>query len=144
MDTSHDRAVRNNNPGNIRIGTPWQGLMPREQMTPEQAAETAFCVFLTPVWGFRAMAEIFHTYFDKDDIRTLQEAIHRWAPPDENNTAAYVEAVCDYTGFAATARFPFRGTVATQAALLKAVSIHEVGTWAFTQADLMAGVQAAH
>lgn len=138
------RAVRNNNPGNIRVGTKWQGLMPREQMTPEQATETSFCVFEDAVAGFRAMAEIFHTYYKRDGICTIKQAITRWAPPSENNTKAYVQSVCDYTGWAPDALFPFtEGSVTTQAALLKGVAIHEAGGWYFAQPDLIGGVQAA-
>ena len=49
------RSLRNNNPGNLRVGIAWEGLMPRERMDSEQASETAFCVFITPQWGFRAL-----------------------------------------------------------------------------------------
>lgn len=136
------RAVRNNNPGNIRVGTPWQGLMSRAQMTPDQAAEKDFCVFLTPVWGFRAMSEIFHTYFTKHGIRTIRQAITRWAPPNENNTDAYVKAVCDYTACGPDENFPF-GNEQHVASLLKAVSIHECGGWFFQLSDLYAGVEAS-
>lgn len=136
------RSVRNNNPGNIRIGQPWQGLMPRAQMTPEQAAETAFCIFLTPVWGFRAMAEIFHTYA-REGVHTIRQAVTKWAPPNENNTDAYVQSVVDYTSFGPDDTFPFTGAVTTQAALVKAFSIHEAGGWYFARADLIAGVSAA-
>lgn len=90
------RGIRNNNPGNIEIGAPWQGLMPRERMTAAQAAETRFCVFEDPTWGIRAIARILITYQDKrrardgSPIDTLEEIIERWAPPSENDTDAYV------------------------------------------------------
>ena len=135
------RAVRNNNPGNIRIGEDWQGLMPPAEMTPEQAAEREFCVFKTPAYGFRAMACIFHAYQKKHGIRTLREAISRWAPPSENNTAAYIRAVCDATRYGPDEDFPFTGRPAQQMALLKAVSIHEAGGWFFSQSDLADGVR---
>lgn len=134
------RAVRNNNPGNIRVGSQkWQGLMPRAQMTPDQAVETAFCVFESPDWGFRAMALIFLNYARLDGIKTIRQAISRWAPPGENNTDAYIEAVCDYTAAKPDAPFDFRNR-ANLLALCKAVSIHECGGWFFTQSDLAKGV----
>lgn len=135
------RAVRNNNPGNIRQGIQWHGLMPRDRMTPEQAAEHQFCVFATPADGFRAMATVFHTYAMKDGIKTIRAAIHRWAPPFENNTEAYVQDVCSHVGAAPDEPFDFRGPKLP--ALCKAVSIHEVGSWAFSDADLTAGVAAS-
>lgn len=137
------RAVRNNNPGNIRIGTNWQGLMPRAQMNSDQAAETAFCVFLSPSWGFRAMATIFHTYADKDNITTLRGAIARWAPPTENNTGAYLNAVCNDVQCPPDAPFPFHEP-RHLASLLHAVSVHEVGSWAFQMEDLLHGIKTAH
>lgn len=143
MDAANVRAVRNNNPGNIRVGTNWQGLMPRAQMNEAQAAETAFCVFLSPQWGFRAMATIFHTYNRVDGVKTLRAAIARWAPPTENNTGAYLNDVCNQIGFMPDALFPFDDQQ-HMAALLKAVSIHEVGSWAFTDIDCLDGVETAH
>lgn len=138
-----DRAVRNNNPGNIRIGANWQGLMPREEMNPAQAAEPEFCVFLSPQWGFRAMATIFHTYADKDGVTTLRGAISRWAPPTENNTSAYLNHVCQLSTFMPDAPFPFHDKNRL-AILLKAVSIHEVGAWAFSDDDIIDGIETAH
>lgn len=143
MGASDIRAVRNNNPGNIRIGAHWQGLMPAAQMNDAQANEHEFCVFLSPQWGFRAMATIFHTYADKDGVKTLRQAISRWAPPGENNTAAYMADVCNKVGYPADSLFPFHD-ITHLAALLKAVSIHEVGTWAFNDADAWAGAETAH
>lgn len=137
------RAVRNNNPGNIRVGTPWQGLMPRAQMNPAQAAETAFCVFLSARWGFRAMAEIFHTYADKDGITTLRGAVARWAPPVENNTGAYLNDVCNHLSFGPDTPFPFHDQ-GHMAGLLQAVSVHEVGSWAFDEKDVILGTETAH
>lgn len=137
------RAIRNNNPGNIRIGAHWQGLMDRAHMNPDQAAEKEFCVFLSPQWGFRAMATIFHTYADKDGVKTLRQAISRWAPPSENNTGAYLNAVCNRVAWMPDTPFPFHDFDHT-AALVKAVSMQEVGTWAFSDADALAGVETAH
>lgn len=137
------RAVRNNNPGNIRVGTNWQGLMPRSQMNPDQATETAFCVFLTAQWGFRAMATIFHTYADKDGVTTLRGAVARWAPPTENNTGAYLNHVCQLLSWAPDAPFPFHDQ-AHMAACVKAFSTHEVGYWAFSDADALDGTETAH
>ena len=137
------RAVRNNNPGNIRQGIQWQGLMPHAQMTPEQAAEKEFCVFESPVWGFRAMATIFHNYADHDKIATLRAAVGRWAPKNENNTEAYLKDVCGRLGHDPDAPFPFHDPIQL-AACIKAFSTHEVGSWAFSDADLHAGVAVSH
>lgn len=137
------RAVRNNNPGNIRIGQKWKGLMPDYLMTPEQAAEKSFCVFETPRDGFRAMAVIFNVYAKKHGLKTVRQVIDRWAPPNENNTDAYVKAVCARLRVGPDAPYPFSVPAAMQE-LCHAVAIHECGGWYFTSADLVAGVTAAY
>lgn len=143
MSAAIDRAVRNNNPGNINKGQPWQGLMPPAQMNPAQAAEPRFCVFLSPQWGFRAMATILHVYADQHGVTTLRGAISRWAPPTENNTGAYLNHICQLTGVPPDAPFEFHDALHMQS-LVKAISIHEVGEWAFKDADAIAGVETAH
>jgi hypothetical protein len=87
------RGVRNNNPGNIdRVaGTNWQGAA-RDQ------TDSRFVVFISPEMGVRALVRTLMTYFKQHRIRTVRGVINRWAPPVENNTAAYVDAVCRELG----------------------------------------------
>lgn len=80
------RGIRNNNPGNIRHGDKWLG-MSADQPDPD------FISFTDPVYGLRAIAKILLAYQNKDGLHTVLDMITRWAPPSENNTAAYVEAV---------------------------------------------------
>lgn len=136
------RGVRNNNPGNIRVGSKWQGLMDEWEMTPEQKAEKAFCVFQTPKWGFRAMAKIFLTYREKHGAKTIRQAITRWAPPNENNTEAYVAAVAKACHWKADDPAPF-STPGFLIEFCEAVAVHENGGWFFKMSDLTAGVNAA-
>ena len=131
------RSVRNRNPGNIRKGQPWLGLAPAEQQTDEN-----FCVFLSPHYGFRALALTLLTYFHKYGLNTVQGIISRWAPANENDTTAYVNAVSVAVG-------TFPGNVldvenpTTLQALCKAIAIHEAGNWFFQDGDLISGVSAA-
>lgn len=142
------RAVRNNNPGNIERGAPWQGLMPRDEMTDAQKKETRFCVFQSPKWGFRAMAITLITYYDKrkakdgSRIDTIKEVIHRWAPPSENKTDAYIKAV-DKAHPATASETIDLHEHADLAPLVKAIAIHECGGWFFDQKDLEAGLRLA-
>lgn len=85
-DKKLPRGVRNNNPGNIELGDPWQGM--REKQT-----DGRFAQFETAAYGIRALARTLITYQDKYGIRTVSAAINRWAPPVENDTGAYVRAV---------------------------------------------------
>lgn len=90
------RGIRNNNPGNIEWGSPWQGLVPADQRT-----DSRFCQFTDAAFGVRALATTLITYQDKrraadgSPIDTVYEAIERWAPPIENNTKAYADAVAE-------------------------------------------------
>jgi hypothetical protein len=88
------RGIRNNNPGNIdRTDIQWQG------MAPDQSSDPRFIVFIAPVWGLRAIARTLLTY-SRDNVDTVRGAISRWAPPSENNTLAYVNAVSRAAGVA--------------------------------------------
>ncbi|ETS33224.1 structural protein [Photorhabdus temperata] len=86
------RGIRNNNPGNIRWSDDWQGLVPESQRT-----DNAFCQFVGPEYGIRAMIKILHNYNRKYGLKTVKGIISRWAPPNENNTEGYVNRVCKDT-----------------------------------------------
>lgn len=87
------RGIRNNNPGNIRWGSNWQGLVPQAQRT-----DRSFCQFKDSVHGLRAMVKIMFTYRDKYGLNTIESIIHRYAPPNENNTQGYINRVCESLG----------------------------------------------
>lgn len=79
------RGERNNNPGNIRHGSNWQGLA-------EKQRDTSFCTFTESKFGIRALAKVLLVYRAKG-YDTVRSIVDRWAPPSENNTGAYVAAV---------------------------------------------------
>lgn len=90
------RGIRNNNPGNIRWGDEWKGLVPAAKRT-----DKSFCQFTTPEYGIRAMVIILRNYQKKHGINTVSGIINRWAPSNENDTQAYVDSVAQATGVAA-------------------------------------------
>lgn len=136
------RAVRNNNALNIETGDPWQGLMPRNQMTVEQANEQRFCVFLSPRWGFRAAARLLIKYKDKYQADTLKEIISRWAPPSENPTDDYIAFVSALTGFTPDEKIDvYQYAVAFP--LIKAMAQRECGGWYFDESELREGLRLA-
>ena len=88
------RGIRNNNPGNVeRNKDRWLG------MSADQSADSRFLVFDTPEAGIRALMRILINYQERHGIKTMREAINRWAPPAENNSSAYVQHVSRLTGF---------------------------------------------
>lgn len=136
------RAVRNANPGNVVAGDHWQGLLPRAQMTPEQAEEGRFAVFSSPKWGFRALAIILLNYVRVHHLSTIRQFISRWAPPNENDTDAYITAVSKAVGIGPDTPADFTKPDLL-AKLAEAMSIHECGGWMFSESDLNAGVEMA-
>jgi len=94
MEKKSPRGIRNNNPGNIEWGSPWQGLRPDVERT-----DNRFAQFTDPVFGIRALACVLITYQDKrraedgSRIDSIKEIISRWAPSFENNTDAYASSV---------------------------------------------------
>lgn len=111
-------------------------------MTADQAAEHRFAVFAAPKWGFRALATVLLNYEHLHGLNTIRQIIGRWAPPNENNTIAYVKAVCDGVGADPNTPLDLHDP-ATLQKLAKAISIHEAGSWMFKQEDLIAGVKLA-
>lgn len=89
--TGKTRADRNNNPGNI-VDSPW---------TRKQAGyagkDGRFARFASPEHGFAAMENLLGGYM-KQGRTTLSGIISKWAPPHENNVAAYVQHVSKLTG----------------------------------------------
>jgi|JI6StandDraft_1071083.scaffolds.fasta_scaffold483652_2 hypothetical protein len=87
------RGIRNHNPGNIRHGkSEWKG------MSADQSGDTAFVTFDAPEWGLRAIVRVLRSYYDRYGLRTIRKMIDRYAPPNENPTAAYIKKVADELG----------------------------------------------
>ena len=80
------RGIRNNNPLNIRVGNDWQG-----ERKPN--TDGAFEQFQTMQYGYRAAFKLLKTYMGKYRCHTIRQIIHKWAPPRENDTNAYVRRV---------------------------------------------------
>ena len=108
------RGIRNNNPLNIRrtAKDQWQGL--RAQQTDASLTsgrlssrsadskhasvcshyDAEFCQFESLEYGWRAAFYLLtRTYYHKYRLFTIRAIINRWAPPQENLTATYIENV---------------------------------------------------
>lgn len=82
------RGLRNNNPGNIRrTSVKWQG----EVSNP---TDKEFEQFVSVEYGYRALIVVLRNYKKLHGCHTISDMIRRWAPDNENNTAAYVTSVC--------------------------------------------------
>lgn len=85
------RAVRNNNPGNLRLtSTAWKGKIP--------GTDTEFVTFDTMLNGARAHLVNLRTLVRKYKATTYEKLIATYAPSFENDTAAYIKAVTTRLG----------------------------------------------
>lgn len=82
------RGIKNNNPGNIRWGSNWLGL---KQDGKKQ--DPSFCVFIDPIYGIRTLAKLLQNYQKLYGLDTPRKIISRYAPPNENQTLAYIQSV---------------------------------------------------
>lgn len=80
------RGIRNNNPGNL---VRWPGA----------GSDGQFAVFNTMGAGISAEQANLRIY-GRRGYDTLDKIIRKWAPPNENDTAAYIAAASRSTGFA--------------------------------------------
>jgi len=128
------RGIRNNNPGNIRHGDSWQGMA-------EQQNDSAFVQFISPVWGVRALAKVLYTYRFKHGLVTVRQIISRWAPPNENNTEAYVNSVADALGVEPDHTLFFERPQVL--ALVRAIIKHENGKQPYDTVLLSEGITKA-
>lgn len=91
------RGIRNNNPGNIRIGkTRWEGQK-QVQNDPD------FIEFEDPLHGLRALMRLLAVYRVKYGLDTVESLINRFAPPKENATDTYIYRVAKALGVKRTA-----------------------------------------
>lgn len=88
---SGPRNVRNNNPGNIRYGA-WA-----KQHGAVGADDKGFAIFPNMQVGFAASNALLANY-GKRGTNTVAEIIGKWAPKNENNTAAYTAYVAKSMG----------------------------------------------
>jgi len=128
------RGERNLNPGNIRHvnGTKWVGSAPEQ-------TDSAFVQFTDVKYGIRAIARILASY-ERQGIDTIGETIDRWAPPNENNSAAYVDAVCNACGINADQKVSLHQIMPQ---LIKAIIHHENGEQPYSDAQIAEGIALA-
>ena len=87
--SSAPRGIRNNNPGNlIYTNIKWNGKLPKEQNKDRR-----FEMFIAPEYGVRAMIKDLKHDIEKGK-NTVPALIEEYAPKFENNTAAYINTVC--------------------------------------------------
>lgn len=113
------RGIRNNNPFNIIDSkTKWQGETGGNK-------DPRFEEFKTIEEGLRAGMIILRSYINKHGLKTIRSIISRFAPPVENNTLAYINAVCKRTGIGRDELIHFEKDTIIK--LSEAICFHEQG-----------------
>lgn len=114
------RGLRRHNPGNIRI------TADRFVGEIHPSADPAFKQFRTLAYGYRAMFVILGNYNRLYGLHTIRGIITRWAPPQENDTAAYIAAVSKLSGISPDEPIPLNDR-RQMTALVAAISQVENG-----------------
>lgn len=113
------RGLRNNNPMNIR---PFKVIY-KGQIGVDN---TGMAIFETVEYGLRAGANELMINYSKHGLNTIAKQINDFAPPSENNTQAYINAVSKSTGIAPNK--PLIMDYKTVRALMRAIVDVELGT----------------
>ena len=131
------RGLRNNNPGNIRLGEAWNGLV-------DNPAEKSFCTFVCATYGIRALCKVLLTYQKRYDLDTIGKIIDRYAPVDENDTNAYAKHVADVLNVPVDAPVDLTDAKLMEG-VVRAIIQHENGscpyTFEITDGMLLAGIK---
>ena|ERR1700679_2027576 len=128
-------GLANNNPGDLKCcdGNNWVGLV---------GNNGTFDTFGDTVYGLRAMAVDLTTKIQSDGLNTITAIISDYAPPSENNTAAYIASVASDTGYSATQVLTADST--TLSNMIRAIVNHEIGNTLSAQyvpdSDIQAGI----
>jgi hypothetical protein len=127
------RGLRNRNPGNLRHSTAftWHG-----ELAPDAEG---YCRFAQDHDGIRALALDLFTKWDRDGLRSVHAIVGRYAPPRENDTAAYITRVAAALGVAPGDALDLQDG-AVLARFVKAVIRQECGALPYTPAAIAAAV----
>lgn len=108
-------GIRNNNPGNLRPGHDWLGMVGENK---------GFVVFENIHYGIRALAmDLINKYLR--GLNTVEKIISVYAPPIENNTNAYINSVCTHLGVTPNMLLRFDSQVLIK--FVTAIMMHENG-----------------
>jgi len=117
-DMRSPRGIRNNNPGNLNYAG-------QEGAKKEGGSNGRFAVFKTMQDGIIALAKQLQIYASRG-IDSISAIISKYAPPGENNTKAYIDAIAKKLGIGANTKLNLNDN-ATLRALIEGISTVENG-----------------
>lgn len=119
ITASSPRGLRNNNPGNISAGKFTEGL------PGYVGSDGRFAQFQNPTQGLLAVDHLLQSYGQRG-LNTVSGVISRWAPSNENDTTAYINAVAQKLGVDPNTPLNMQDP-RVRAALTSAIVTHENG-----------------
>lgn len=131
---SMPRGVRNNNPGNVRLGDAWQGMC-------DVQTDKSFCQFTDIKFGMRVLGYLMRmSYYQRLHLDTVTKLITRWAPSTENDTPAYIAAVSTNLRVGPQDIIDLRND-AVLGDLIACIIKHECGAQPYTGLQIMSGIR---
>lgn len=89
------------------------------------------------------MMIILNHYLIQHGLNTIAGIIHRWAPPEENDTQAYINSVVTVTGISAHKQINVTDSM-TMLKLVQAIIVHENGYQPYDASVLERAEKLAH
>lgn len=118
------RGFRNNNPGNLRYGVHWLGVIGQDA--------DGYAIFDTLESGIRAMGVDLLTKIGRG-VNTVASIISIYAPPsDHNPTSTYIAQVAAWSGLDPDVRLTRADMPALAAAMIRFENGHAAPTYEFT------------
>ena len=135
------RGVRNNNPGNLRLTSiAWKGKVPNAQNSDRSFEQFIdYAGIPGHIWGIRAMFKDIYGDVVKDGQNTVRKLIYTYAPPHENATQSYVDAVSRALGKSADAVI----VASDFPKLIAAIIAHENAGYRYPEADIQKAISIA-
>lgn len=115
QDPNEVRGVRTNNPLNLSFANQPNAI----------GTDGRFAVFQTPEEGVAASVRQLQLYGQRG-LNTIDQIVSRWAPPSENNTPAYIQAVAQRVGVSPNQEIDLSNPNIMRR-LVNAMSVQEVG-----------------
>lgn len=129
------RGLRNNNPGNLRdTSIKWDGLVGHDDL--------GFCVFVDAYHGLRALGIDLLTKFRRG-LDTVRKIIEVYAPPNENNTEAYITNLCVALAVKDDQKLELATNLGQLATLERAIVRHENGSIPYQVTEIIKAASAA-
>lgn len=127
------RGIRNNNPGNLEFdpNITWDGQV---------GVDGPYLIFATPQKGIRAMTKNLVNQQKLHGLNTVADIITKYAPPNENDTAAYIADVANKLGVNPNQAIDVASVAPT---FVQAIIKHENGVQPYDLATLNQGLVSA-